>query len=81
MRRVKFGSPSFEFDMSARPSILAFGRNLVEMDALIHHLNGFKASDVEHIELVEQVFGACNRQLLGEADGRVSSLFKLNLGG
>ena len=72
----KFGGPEYRFDMAVGPGILVFGRNFVELDALLCHLNGFKVKDAEHIELAEQVFGANNRQLLGEAEKCVGSWFK-----
>jgi hypothetical protein len=77
----KFGSPGYEFDMTVGSGVLAFGRNLVEMDALLRHLNGFKANDAEHIEFAERVFGAYDRKLLDEAERSVGSWFKPSLSG
>jgi hypothetical protein len=71
----KIGGSEYKFDMTIGPGILAFSRNLAEMDALLRHLNGFKV-DAELIKLAEQVFGANNRQLFGEAENRVGSWFK-----
>jgi hypothetical protein len=71
----RFGSPGYEYDMITGPGILAFSRNLVELDALLRHLSGFNVNDAGHIELAEQVFGSYDRQLLCEAERRVGSWF------
>ncbi len=72
----RFGGPGFRYDKTVGPGILAFGSNLVELDALLRHLNGFEPKDAEYVELAEKTFGAYDRLLLSEAEKRVGGWFQ-----
>jgi uncharacterized protein (DUF362 family) len=72
----KLGTPGYEFDAVEGPGLLAHGRNLVEMDALIHRLAGYDEDGAEHIHLARGVLDQYEEETLREAKEKVGVWFR-----
>jgi len=72
----KLGDEGWRYDVVEGPGLLAAGDNLVEMDAMLHHLAGYAEAGAEHIEQSRGALGEYDPKTLKEAEKMIGGWFK-----
>lgn len=71
----EFGVSTFRYNVAENLGVVAFGRHLVSLDAVLCGLLGFDYKDASYLKLAERVFGAYDRDHIKEAKKAVAEWF------